>query len=196
MACAQPPAKTIKVTIPGLGDPIAARTVRTVASAVWTAVVVSSSVLRGTRSASAPPTGPRIAPGTNAGGGDQARPRRVPGRLGDVDADPDRLHPGADVGEERAGPERGEDAMAKRCERTGHRGANRTRRRCLRPRTSAVIALGPHATKRDRTTSSGRGRPCQSRAEICAALRRPVHARSSSNAGARKVAAGAPSPHV
>src|SRR5829696_1526684 len=63
---AQPAPSTISATTPGWALSVAASTVSSAASAVCTAVVIRSTRRRGSRSASAPPTGPRNALGTNA----------------------------------------------------------------------------------------------------------------------------------
>ena len=65
-AIAQPAPSTISATTPGCALSVAARNVSVPASAVCTVVVVNSTRRRGSRSASAPPTGPRNALGTNA----------------------------------------------------------------------------------------------------------------------------------
>src|SRR4051812_41091390 len=65
IAFAHPAPNTISVTRPGLGSPRLVTNVSRAANRTWNVVVVSSNVRRGTRSASAPPSGASNAVGTN-----------------------------------------------------------------------------------------------------------------------------------
>ena len=109
------------VTSPGVAWSTAASVVRIAARIVWITIVVMQEPLAGE------PVGERAAdqPGEGAGhergGRDDPGPARLVGLLGDEDPDADRLHPGADVGDERAEPEPRVRAVAERRERAGER---------------------------------------------------------------------------
>ena len=72
----------------------------------------STALCAGIRSASAPPSGPKIAIGTNAAAATARSTRPGPVSFVDVDAERDRLHPGADVRDERARPQARERVVA------------------------------------------------------------------------------------
>ena len=92
------------------------------ASTVWTAIVVNSSALRGNRSASSAADRTEHRTREESGGGDEPGPAGVVGLRSHVDADADRLHPRADVREERADPEGEEDPVPEGRERPGPAG--------------------------------------------------------------------------
>ena len=106
------------------GWPITNNTVSSAASPVCTNVVAMSRSLRGSRSASAPPIGPKNAIGRNPAAAIVPVHAACPVCFGDVDAERDRLHPRADVGDERARPQARVGRMAERRDRVE---ARRTR---------------------------------------------------------------------
>ena len=116
------PATKLSAAMPsGVAVPPPTHTARIAATIADSALPMARIRRRLHRSAIAEPIGPRIPFGQEPGGADQCGPRRLPGRVGDVVAQPHRFHPRADVREQRPDPHRREVARSEGSEgRGGH----------------------------------------------------------------------------
>jgi len=152
--------RTMIVSTSGDGCPTVNSTASNVARAVCTTVVAMRRRLRGKRSASAPPMGPKKSDGHETRSGDRSGPRGLVGCFGDIDAERQRLHPRADVRHERAGPEARVGGMSERSDRVEasrdrdleyrvgyrfrHCGARFSRNARIPSNASSVCAFGDH----------------------------------------------------